>query len=326
MPTLSRSRQDRLDFSFHDLEHTSDGLRSAVLEGLARPAKAIPSKFLYDDRGSRLFERICELPEYYLTRTEIGLLEHACPEIAATVGPDATIVEFGSGSAVKTRILLDAVGPRAFVPIDISRGHLIDASRALAADYPSTRLIAICADFSQHVELPACVSREQRVAFFPGSTIGNFTREAAVAFMARARHLVGRGGRFLVGVDLKKDVDTLWAAYNDTEGVTAAFNLNLLERINRELGGDFDSSAFRHDAPWRAGAGRIEMHLVSTRAQSVSIDGASFSFREGESIHTENSHKYEVGEFQALARSAGFDSERHWVDEDRLFSLHLLRA
>ncbi len=326
MSSASTELQELPGVAFFDLEHSSESLRSAVLDGLARPAKAIPSKFLYDDRGSRLFTEICDLPEYYPTRTEIDLLEQIGPQLNEMVGPRPTIVEFGTGSAVKTRILLDAIGAGTFLPIDISRDHLIDTSRALAADYPDTEVIAICADFSQPIDLPASVPRENRLGFFPGSTIGNFTREAAVAFLARVRDLVAPGGGCLVGVDLKKDPETLRAAYNDAEGVTAAFNLNLLERINRELAGDFDLEAFRHHAPWRAAEGRIEMHLVSTRAQQVSVAGASFSFREEESIHTEICHKYDVGEFQAMARAAGFDPERHWVDERRLFSLHFLRA
>ncbi len=311
---------------FHDLEHDHEDFESAVLEGLGRRHKSLPSKFFYDERGSKLFDRITELPEYYPTRTEIGMLQRFAGEIAETVGAAPTVVEFGAGSVVKIRLLLDAVHAPVFVPLDISREHLMQSSRDLAADYPDTRVIAICADFTRNIELPQDLPTWNRLGFFPGSTLGNFTRRDAEAFLVNARKTLGPGSAFLVGIDLRKDEETLRKAYNDSQGVTAAFNLNILRRINRELGGNFDLQRFAHDAPWLADEGRIEMHLVSKAAQTVTVAGRRFDFAEGEYIHTEYSHKYGVDEFRAMAQRAGYTPVRVWVDDDNLFSLHYLKA
>jgi dimethylhistidine N-methyltransferase len=311
---------------FHDLEHDHEDFESAVLEGLGRRPKSLPSKFFYDERGSKLFDRITELPEYYPTRTEIGMLQRFAWEIAETVGAAPTVVEFGAGSVVKIRLLLDAVHAPVFVPLDISREHLMQSSRDLAADYPDTRVIAICADFTRNIELPQDLPTGNRLGFFPGSTLGNFTRRDAEAFLVNARKTLGPGSAFLVGIDLRKDEVTLRKAYNDSQGVTAAFNLNILRRINRELGGNFDLQRFAHDAPWLADEGRIEMHLVSKAAQTVTVAGRRFDFAEGEYIHTEYSHKYGVDEFRAMAQRAGYNPVRVWVDDDNLFSLHYLKA
>ena len=304
-----------------------DDFRDAVLDGLARAQKRIPSKFLYDARGSELFDRICHLDEYYLTRTETALLTDIIGEAADLCGPGATVVEFGAGSAVKIRLLLDALeAPRAVVPIDISRSHLEAASKDLAADYPGLQVIPVCADFSQPLDLPPSVPEAGRLGFFPGSTIGNFADADAQAFLIHARALLGAGSLFLIGYDLKKDEAILNAAYDDREGVTAAFNLNLLARVNRELGGDFDLSAFAHRAPYNRADGRVEMHLVSLREQKVTVDGTSFDFARGETIHTENSHKYDLAGFRDLGARAGYDTVKTWTDGADYFAISLLKA
>lgn len=311
---------------FRDLKHDLEDLETAVLEGLSQPQKSLPSKFFYDEHGSALFDQITALPEYYPTRTEIGLLRRYADEIAASIGPAPTVVEFGAGSVVKIRLLLDALRAPVFVPLDISREHLMRSSSELAADYPDTRVFAICADFTRDIELPKDLPKENRLGFFPGSTLGNFSRDGARGFLVNARRTLGTGSHFVVGIDLRKDERVLHAAYNDPQGVTAAFNLNVLRRINRELGADFDLTRFRHDAPWIAEQGRIEMRLISTAAQQVNVAGQRFSLTADEFIHTENSHKYGVEEFQLLAQEAGYEPAKVWIDDDRLFSLHLLKT
>lgn len=312
---------------FVEYEHTNDDFLASVLDGLAQPQKRLPSKFFYDERGSQIFDQICELPEYYPTRTELALLREHAAEIAASIGPRATLVEFGAGSSRKVGYLLDAlVAPAAYVPVDISGEHLFTSSKALAANYTDLRVIPICADYTRPFELPAIKGEAVRVGFFPGSTIGNFTRPKAVEFLRTVARDLGSGSGLLIGVDLRKDVDILRAAYNDVAGVTAAFNLNLLRRINDELDGDFDLDRFEHEARWVDGAGRIEMHLVSRVAQKVRIDGHVFAFEAGESIHTEDSHKYTVEGFRTLAGEAGWSAETVWTDTAALFSIHYLRA
>ncbi len=323
--TLARAELGPLE-EFHDLGHDHDDFERAVLDGLSKPQKTLPSKFFYDERGSRLFDRITELPEYYPTRTEIGMLERFSAEIANTVGPAPTVVEFGAGSVVKIRLLLDALKAPVFVALDISREHLVQSARDLADDFPGTSVTAICADFTRPLQLPEDLPARNRLGFFPGSTLGNFTRDEARNFLETARQTLGPESAFLVGIDLRKDEATLRAAYNDAAGVTAAFNLNVLRRINRELKGTFNLNTFRHDAPWVPDEGRIEMRLVSTCAQSAMVAGRTFSFAESEYIHTENSHKYGVEEFQALACAAGYRPEAVWVDEDEHFSIHYLKA
>lgn len=298
----------------------------SVLAGLAGTPKTLESKYFYDTRGSQLFDRITELEEYYPTRAESALLAEHAREIAAFVGPQAVLVEFGSGASVKTRILLDALTDlRAYVPIDISGDHLKAAATGLAADY-RVPVVPLHADYTAALALPAAVPEGRRVGFFPGSTIGNFDPAEASAFLARVRRLLSPQGRFLVGADLRKDKARLLAAYNDREGVTAEFNLNLLRRINRELGGDFDPSAFRHEARFNQAESRIEMHLVSLRDQQASVAGRRFDFAVGESIHTENSYKYTAESFAGLAACGGWHSEAEWRDPDGLFSLYGLKA
>jgi dimethylhistidine N-methyltransferase len=301
-------------------------LRAEVLAGLAQTPKAIPPKFFYDRRGSQLFERICELPEYYLTRTEIGILKDNVAELATRVGPRSVIIEPGCGAAHKVRLLLDALRPAAYVGVDISRESLLGATRRLAADYPWLRVRAVCADLCAslaHLNLPRGY---RRVAFYPGSSIGNFEPGDAVRFLSRVRQLVGPDGLLLIGVDLKKDPAVLHAAYNDARGVTAEFNLNLLRRLRRELDARLDLSGFSHRAFYNEARGRIEMHLVSRRRQRLRIDGACFEMSEGETIHTENSYKYAREEFENVARAAGFSPERCWTDARRLFAVLLLSS
>ncbi|HEX6979606.1 MAG TPA: L-histidine N(alpha)-methyltransferase [Alphaproteobacteria bacterium] len=311
-----------------DLAPTGENFRDAVLAGLSRTPKSIPCKFLYDARGSALFEKICELPEYYPTRTECGILRRAASEIAEHAGPDCQVVEFGSGSSTKTRILLDALRrPSSYVPVDISREQLRAAASALASRYQGLNIIAICADYTADDFVPALPDANgTRLAFFPGSTIGNFEPGEAKRFLARCAHVVGAGGALLIGVDLKKDEGILNAAYNDAAGITAAFNLNLLVRMNRELGASFDVRRFAHDAFYSEAQGRVEIYIRSLERQGVSVAGRSFLFAPGERIHTENSYKYAIGEFQHLAEEAGFRPVRAWTDPQRLFSVHLLRA
>jgi len=312
-----------------DLEPSTQEFRDAVLAGLDQAQKSLPCKFFYDAEGSRLFDRICELPEYYPTRTELKLLADRAGEIARLIGPHARLVEFGSGAGVKIRLLLDALDrPTAYVPVDISRDHLMMATADLARDFPSLQIAPICADYTKPFALPAPagVHPETTVGFFPGSTIGNFTPAEARGFLSRARKLLGPGSAMLIGVDLRKDESILVPAYDDAAGVTAAFNLNLLVRINRELDGDFALEQFAHEARWNAELGRIEMHLVSRSAQEVRIGRHRFGFAAGETIHTENSHKYTLDQFRALAIEAGYRPRAAWTDEAGLFSVHMLDA
>ncbi len=316
----------RVPYLFHDLHPDAATFRDDVLNGLAAAPKALPPKYFYDARGSELFEAICELPEYYPTRTELAMMHAHAPRMARLLGPDCLLIEYGAGSGRKTRVLIEALAPAAYVAIDISRSALTQCAAELAAQYPRVRVAAVCADYSRPLQLPALegIAPRRRVIYFPGSTIGNFTRADALKFLRHAQALAGAGGAMLVGVDVKKDAARLHAAYNDAQGVTAAFNLNLLTRINRELGGNFDLTAFEHHAFYDAALGRIEMHLRSLRAQTVSIAGRAFAFGAGETIHTENSCKYAVDEFQQLAREAGFAPEACWCDSEKLFSIHYL--
>jgi dimethylhistidine N-methyltransferase len=302
-------------------------LEADVLAGLSRPQKQISPKHFYDAEGSRLFEAITALPEYYPTRTELALLREAAPEIAGHIPQDAVLVEFGSGASVKTRILLDAAPQvTAYAPIDISASALEGAAQAIRADYPHLAVAPLREDFTKALRLPPEVQGRPVVGFFPGSTIGNFSRDEARDFLAGARRLLGKTATFLVGIDLVKDAGTLVAAYDDAQGVTAAFNKNLLSRINRELGGDFDLTAFAHRAVWNAAESRIEMHLVSLKDQVVHVAGRSFRFRAEETLHTENSCKFTVEGFAELARSAGWRLERDWASAHPAFALVLLRA
>jgi dimethylhistidine N-methyltransferase len=311
---------------FHDLHPTPADLAAEVLAGLRRRPRYIPPKFFYDAHGSRLFDAITATPEYYLTRTEVRVLQDNAAEIAARVGTGSLLVEPGGGSCAKVRILLEGLRPCAYVPMDISREHLRLAAEQVAAEFPWLEVHAACTDFTRAMELPPGAPEGPRVAFFPGSSIGNFDPEGAVGFLAAVAQLVGPGGFLLIGVDLRKDRRVLDAAYDDAAGVTAAFNLNLLVRINRELGADFDLQAWRHRAFYNEEQGRIEMHLVSQCEQTVHLAGEVFTFGADETIHTENSYKYGVEQFRGLAARAGFAPEAVWTDPQGLFSVHLLRA
>ena len=296
----------------------------SLLAGLAQRPRRIAPKFFYDAAGSALFDRICELPEYYPTRTELALLEAHAGAMARCVGPQAEIVEFGAGSSRKVRRLLDALErPRRFVPIDISGEHLHAAAVALRRERPGLEVRPLVADFTRPLMLPAPERGVRRVGFFPGSSIGNFDPDEALNFLRQAGELL-RGGGLLIGVDLVKPPALLHAAYNDAAGVTAAFNLNLLARANRELGANFDLDAFSHYAFYEPVWQRIEMHLVSRRVQQVRVCGHAFEFAEGESLHTENSYKYSVAGFRALAEQAGYEPGPVWCDPQGLFSVHWL--
>lgn len=310
-------------YQFHDFEPKLADFEAEVIDGLTQSPKSLPCKFFYDERGSQLFHEICNLPEYYPTRTELSLLQQHGEEIGQLLGR-CVLIEFGSGSNQKIRALLENIEAVAYMPVDISREFLLQSSIELATEFDDLDVMPVCADYAQTLALPNYppAPKIKRIGFFPGSTIGNFDETEAVAFLQQAAQSVDG---LLIGVDLKKDPETLNAAYNDAAGVTAAFNLNLLARINRELSGNFDLTRFTHQAQYNASAGRIEMHLVSECAQIVSVAGKRISFRDGERIHTENSYKYSLSEFAQLAERAGFASEKTWVDEEGLFSVHYLR-
>jgi len=301
-------------------------VRAGLLHGLRQQRKRIACKFLYDARGSALFERICQLPEYYPTRTEHGILARHAQAIADLAGPECLLVEYGSGSSTKTRLLLDRLArPAAYVPVDISRDCLFATAGRLGVDYPHLTVLPVCADYTRRFALPPVPRRWRRtVAFFPGSTIGNFTPLQAVGFLRQMRATIGPAGGVVIGVDLKKDPRILHAAYNDAAGVTAAFNLNLLVRCNRELGGNFVLDQFAHYACYNALVGRIEMHLVSLRGQTVTIAGERMALAAGETIFTESSYKYSVEQFAGLARRAGFRVAQVWRDPQELFSVQYL--
>jgi L-histidine Nalpha-methyltransferase len=310
----------------YDLPTSTDEFLSDVIRGLSAPRKQLPSKYLYDETGSQLFDRICELPEYYPTRTELEILKRYAGEMAAMLGPRCLVIEYGSGNSTKTRILLDHLAqPVAYIPIEIAREQLEESAQALARDYPALEVRPLCADFTHPLELPKIEARfARRVVFFPGSTIGNFTPEEARQLLERAARLCGPGGAMLLGADLKKNPRVLENAYNDRDGVTAAFNLNLLTRMNRELSTRFKPEDFWHHAPYNPREGRIEMHLVSRLEQRVPVDGREVLLGEGESICTEYSYKYSLRELGELARTAGFAIERTWTDDRKYFSVHYL--
>jgi dimethylhistidine N-methyltransferase len=297
-----------------------------LLAALATTPHAISPKYFYDAEGSRLFDRICELPEYYPTRTELGILERSVGQMAALAGPRAEIVEFGAGSLRKVRLLLQAFdAPARYLPIDISGEHLRDSAAILRNEFAGLDVQPVIADYSRDVHLPAPLGAGRRIGFFPGSTLGNFTPDEAVDFLQRAAALLP-GGALLVGADLVKDPHVLHTAYNDAQGITAAFNLNLLVRANRELGANFVPAQFAHYAFYNAPLQRIEMHLLSRTRQTVTVCGERFTLQEGESIHTENSYKFTVDGLRALAQRAGFRPGPVWTDAERLFSVHWLQA
>lgn len=302
-----------------------DEFACSVVEGLSRTRKTLPCRYFYDARGSELFEEITRLPEYYPTRTEAGILAAHAAEIADGIDDGGLLVEFGSGSSLKTEILLDRIAERvAYVPIDVSEAALAEAKARLARRYPDLDVRTIVADFSGSVALPDDLAARRKTGFFPGSTLGNLAPKAAQNLLNGFGRVLGKEGRLIIGIDLKKDARTLVSAYNDAAGVTAAFNLNILLRINRELGSTFDELAFRHEAIYDPREGRIEMHLVSKRDQQVELCGRSFNFRDGESIHTENSYKYTIEQFRELATASGWQPQRVWTDAANQFSVHEL--
>ena len=297
-----------------------------VIQGLSKNQKQLPSKYFYDSEGPRLFDAICELDEYYPYRTELAMLPTVSQEVNHKLNGPHHIVEFGAGSLIKIRLLLNNCDQAlSYTPIDIAQQHLLKACHVLQQEIEHINVQPVVADFTQQVALPD-LSDEPKLGFFPGSTIGNFTPADAVDFLSQARHTLGNESYLLIGVDLKKDPELLHQAYNDEKGITAAFNKNMLTRINRELDGNFNTQQFHHYAFYNAPQGRVEMHLVSDCDQVVKVGTQQFSIGEGESIHTENSHKFSVKEFQQLAQQAGWVVEETWTDNNRLFSVHLLKA
>ncbi|HEY0234665.1 MAG TPA: L-histidine N(alpha)-methyltransferase [Afipia sp.] len=313
---LKDSRQDDARLSF----------ARDVIAGLSQQPKQLPPKYFYDETGSHLFEQITLLPEYYPTRTELKILRDRGPDIASIIPHGAALVEFGAGATTKVRLLLDRCEFSAYVPVDISGAFLNGQADALRSDFPDLAVHAVVADFTTPFALPEAVKDMPKVGFFPGSTIGNFDPLEARAFLNSARNILGEGATMIVGVDLEKAEPVLHAAYNDSAGVTARFNENVLARINRELGGDFDLSNFVHRAIYNRERHRIEMHLVSREAQNAHLCGETFSFGAGESIHTESSYKYSTQRFQALARESGWTPQAIWTDEGKMFSVHALRT
>ncbi|HEU0066350.1 MAG TPA: L-histidine N(alpha)-methyltransferase [Sphingomonas sp.] len=300
--------------------------RADVCAGLSRRPRAIPARWFYDRRGSELFETITDLPEYYPTRTERAILDVACPEVAKIAGRGRAVVEFGSGSSTKTPILLGCVSPCAYVPIDISGEFLRESSRVLQARHPGLPVIPVEADFMRPIALPAGIAAQPKLGFFPGSTIGNMTPLMAIDLLRAMRASLKEGAMLLIGMDRIKDAATLKRAYDDAQGVTAAFNLNLLERINRELDGDVPIDAFRHKAVWNDDRARVEMHLEAVRDVVFTVDARSFSIAAGETIHTENSHKYGARDARILLRGGGWTPIAEWTDPEGLFALYLAEA
>lgn len=306
----------------------ADALTRSTLEGLKRSPKELSPVWFYDELGSSLFDRICELPEYYITRTELQIMRTHAAQMARHIGPHAALIELGSGTSTKTRLLLEQLeAPHSYVPVDISREHLLEAAEAIARDYPALSVIPVCADFTRDFDLPPRVSAaERRVLYFPGSTLGNFTQAEALKLLSRMRAMMGAGGAALIGIDLEKDQRVLERAYDDAAGVTAKFNLNALRHINRALGADFDLSGFRHRAVWVEEARRIEMHLVSQREQGVRLGEEVVRFARGEHLCTEHCHKYTLEGFGEMARAAGLAVRHAWLDPQALFSVQLLEA
>ena len=310
--------------------HRGDDETSAfaqdVIDGLSQHPKHLPPKYFYDATGSELFEQITRLPEYYPTRTELSILRDRGEAIATVIPQGAALVEFGAGATTKVRLLLQNCTLGAYVPVDISRDFVMAQAEALRRDFPTLAVYPVAADFTAPFALPAEIADMPKVGFFPGSTIGNFEPHEACALLRSAREILGHDAQMVIGVDLEKNDRVLYEAYNDSAGVTGRFNLNVLVRINRELGGNFDLSAFMHRSIYNRERHRIEMHLISKKQQAVRMLGTSFSFRAGETIHTESSYKYSVERFGALARGAGWTVRKSWTDNARMFSVHALVA
>ncbi|MDA7690898.1 L-histidine N(alpha)-methyltransferase [Methylophilaceae bacterium] len=318
-----------LDYFVDIQPKTQIGFYEAVLEGLSLPQKTISPKFFYNELGSKIFDKICDTPEYYLTRTEIALLNNIQEELYTLVEPGSAVVEYGCGSSIKIKALLSALPePSHYIAIDISKTHLISTAKEIASNYNNISVAAICADFMDPINWPERASFEslKRLAFFPGSTIGNLNPSEASQFLKNVRHLVGDEGTLLIGVDMKKDAEIFNRAYNDKEGHTADFNLNLLHRMEKELDADINISEFSHKAFYNEKLGRVEMHLISDTKQEIKINNLEFPFQKGESIHTECSYKYSIIEFSELAKKSGFSVLKNWSDKRNFFSTYLLKA
>ena len=313
-------------FQFFDQLPQIADFKNDIIQGLSAPEPYISPKYFYDEIGSRLFEAICTTEEYYPTRTEVNIIRNNIDDLVENLGQECLLIEPGSGDSYKVRLLLDALRPIAYLPIDISRRYLQDEAQKLAAEFTWLNVHAVCADFTGKLTLPYHVEATNKVAFFPGSTIGNFSPDQAVSVLTEIKNMVGAGGGLLIGVDLKKDAAILNAAYNDKKGFTAQFNLNLLTRINRELNANFDVDAFKHQAFFNEQESRIEMHLLSLKDQCVCIGDDTFSFKKDASILTEYSHKYSIESFQKLTQKAGFKSVKTWTDDEKLFSVHYLEV
>ena len=325
MKCLDMSDKDN-NYSFYDYHPALDNFKEDVLASLSSCPRTLSPKYFYDQEGSKIFERITCLDDYYPTRCELSIFAAKADEIARSTGSNCVLIEPGAGNGDKARILIKILNPSIYVPIDISRQHLIEAAQAIAMDCPAVNIAAVCSDFTGEIQLPGELPQSNRVMFFPGSSIGNFHPDNAVEYLAKLATLAGSHGKLLIGVDLKKDVDILQRAYDDSEGVTAQFNLNLLVRMNRELSADFDINTWQHVALYNEAQGRVEMHLRSLCPQVVTMADCEFYFEENEAIHTENSYKYTVDEFKALAKRAGFNSLNVWLDENKYFSLHLFEC
>ena len=312
------------EYRFDDRHPEASDFYAEVLEGLQKNPMTIAPKFFYDEKGSQIFDLICKTHDYYPTRTETKIIRDNIDEIGACLGTGSLLVEPGSGNSRKVRELLDAIKPHTYIPMDISQKYLQKEAKKLAKEYPWLNVHAICTDYTAAINLPYKNNSQHRVAFFPGSSIGNFEPKDAIEFFTNIARMVGKKGGLLIGVDLQKDVGRLEAAYDDIDGHTAAFNLNLLTRINRDLDANFDLQCFQHRAYYNQEKSRIEMHLICTRAQQVNINGHVFDFQLGDDIHTECSYKYTVKSFQQLAAKAGFQPVNVWVDKNELFSLHYL--
>jgi dimethylhistidine N-methyltransferase len=316
-----------------DLYPKREDFRAEVLRGLQLPRKRLPPKLFYDKRGSSLFETICNQPEYYPTRVELQILRQYAGELAAAIDEHSALFEFGAGSAIKTRLLLRALEksgrlPRVYIPVDVSREMLLESAEGIHRRFPEVSVLPVCADYTRTLRIPASylLGASSRVAFFPGSTLGNMEPHEAISFLRNVGRTLKPAGKILVGIDLQKDPRVLVAAYNDAAGVTAAFNLNVLERIRQEFGAQIDLDRFGHRAIYNAEEGRVEMHLVSLGEQILSIGGRRFGFRRGETIHTESSYKYTLEGFSRLARASGYSVARVWSDERRYFAIILLEV
>lgn len=315
-----------MKFKFYDYHPVFEDLQTAVINGLSQSPKQLHPKFFYDEKGSQIFDKICEQPEYYIPNIERDILENYADEIIACLGKDCHIIEPGAGSSKKIRFLLDRINPAMYAPMDISAEHLRTSAQKLSQDYPSLAIHAICVDHTKPYELPSEIPTDKRVFFYPGSSLGNFDPQKAIHFLQDLHQKAGYGGRLLIGIDTKKSADVLNSAYNDKAGATAYFNLNILKRLQNELDVDINVDDFYHHAFYNTDIGRIEMHLHSYEKQQLHINGNTFNFEANESIHTENSYKYTTEEFQILAWKAGWKAKKVWQDKQHYFSVHFLES